>query len=43
LGIGKQAAGNPDWTFAANAGTYQAKRLRVLVGASNHIMKRKYW
>jgi sialate O-acetylesterase len=31
LGIGNQAAGNPDWTFAANAGSYQAKRLRVLV------------
>ena len=31
LGIGNQATGNPDWTFAGNAGTYQAKRLRVLV------------
>jgi sialate O-acetylesterase len=31
LGIGNQPAGNPDWTFAGNAGTYQAKRLRVLV------------
>ena len=31
LGIGNQATGNPDWTFAANAGSYQAKRLRVLV------------
>jgi sialate O-acetylesterase len=31
LGIGNQPANNPDWTFAGNAGTYQAKRLRVLV------------
>jgi sialate O-acetylesterase len=31
IGIGNQATGNPDWTFAANAGSYQAKRLRVLV------------
>jgi len=31
LGIGNQPENNPDWTFAANAGNYQAKRLRVLV------------
>jgi sialate O-acetylesterase len=31
LGIGNQPKGNPDWTFAANAGSYQTKRLRVLV------------
>jgi sialate O-acetylesterase len=31
LGIGNQPANNPDWTFAGNAGTYPAKRLRVLV------------
>jgi len=31
IGIGNQQTGNPDWTFAANAGSYQAKRLRVLV------------
>jgi len=31
LGIGNQPAGNPDWTFAGNAGSYAAKRLRVLV------------
>jgi len=31
LGIGNQATGNPDWTFAANAGNYPVKRLRVLV------------
>ena len=31
LGIGNQATGNPDWTFAGNAGSYQTKRLRVLV------------
>jgi sialate O-acetylesterase len=31
LGIGNQSGVNPDWTFAANAGTYQAARLRVLV------------
>ena len=31
VGIGNQPAGNPDWTFAANAGSYTVKRLRVLV------------
>ncbi len=31
IGIGNQPTKNPDWTFAGNAGTYQAKRLRVLV------------
>jgi sialate O-acetylesterase len=31
LGIGNQPKDNPDWTFAGNAGTYQSKRLRVLV------------
>lgn len=31
LGLGNQPSGNPDWTFAANAGSYTAKRLRVLV------------
>ena len=31
IGIGNQPKGSPDWTFAANAGSYQAKRLRVLV------------
>jgi sialate O-acetylesterase len=31
IGIGDQPQGNPDWTFAANAGSYAAKRLRVLV------------
>lgn len=31
LGIGNQPQANPDWTFAANAGSYAAKRLRVLV------------
>ncbi len=31
LGIGNQPTGNPDWTFANNAGSYQVKRLRVLV------------
>jgi sialate O-acetylesterase len=31
LGIGNQPSGNPDWTFAGNAGSYAAKRLRVLV------------
>jgi sialate O-acetylesterase len=31
LGLGNQPADNPDWTFAANAGNYPAKRLRVLV------------
>jgi sialate O-acetylesterase len=31
LGIGNQPTDNPDWTFAGNAGTYQTRRLRVLV------------
>lgn len=31
IGIGNQSKGNPDWTFAGNAGSYKAKRLRVLV------------
>jgi len=31
VGIGNQAKNNPDWTFAANAGGYQAMRLRVFV------------
>ncbi len=31
LGIGNQSKGNPDWTFAANAGSYKSARLRVLV------------
>jgi sialate O-acetylesterase len=31
LGIGNQPTGNPDWTFAGNAGSYQGGRLRVLV------------
>jgi sialate O-acetylesterase len=31
LGMGNQPAGNPDWTFAGNAGTYQSKRLRIYV------------
>jgi len=30
LGIGNQPQGNPDWTFAGNAGSYTAKRLRIL-------------
>ena len=31
VGIGNQSSGNPDWTFAANAGSYKLKRLRVMV------------
>jgi sialate O-acetylesterase len=31
LGIGNQPQGNPDWTFAGNAGGYKSKRLRILV------------
>ncbi len=31
IGIGNQPQGNPDWTFAKNAGSYRAMRLRVLV------------
>jgi len=39
LGIGNQPAGNPDWTFAANAGSYDVRALEVYVlpagGANN--------
>lgn len=31
VGIGNQSQGNPDWTFAGNAGGIQSMRLRVLV------------
>ncbi len=31
IGIGNRPTDNPDWTFAANAGSWQIKRLRVLV------------
>lgn len=31
IGIGNATTGNPDWTFAANAGHYKTKRLRILV------------
>ena len=31
LGLGNSSGKNPDWTFAANAASYQGKRLRVLV------------
>jgi sialate O-acetylesterase len=33
VGIGNQATGEPDWTFAANAGSYRSMRLKVLVRA----------
>ena len=31
VGIGNQTTGEPDWTFAANAGSYRSMRLKVLV------------
>ncbi len=31
LGIGNAPSGNADWTFAANAGNFKIKRLRILV------------
>lgn len=31
VGIGNASTGNPDWTFAGNAGGYKFKRLRVFV------------
>jgi hypothetical protein len=31
MGIGNSPTGNPDWTFAANAGSYVLKKLRVFV------------
>jgi sialate O-acetylesterase len=35
IGIGNAATGNPDWTFAGNAGKCQSKRLRILVHCPN--------
>ncbi len=29
VGIGNQPSGHPDWTFAANAGTYTVRKLKV--------------
>lgn len=31
LGIGNQPTGNPDWTFAQNAGSYVVKNMQILV------------
>lgn len=31
IGIGNQPSGEPDWTFAANAGSYRSMRLKVFV------------
>ena len=31
LGIGNAPTNSPDWTFAANAGNYVSKRLRIFV------------
>jgi hypothetical protein len=31
IGIGNSPAGNPDWTFVGNGGSYRTKRLRILV------------
>ncbi|HWY32252.1 MAG TPA: hypothetical protein VNX46_15935, partial [Candidatus Acidoferrum sp.] len=31
VGIGNQSTNNPDWTFAGNAGSYQAMHLKVFV------------
>jgi sialate O-acetylesterase len=31
VGIGNAPDGNQDWTFAANAGSYKSKRLRIFV------------
>ncbi len=40
LGIGNQASGSPDWTFAANAGTAYARRtLHVLVRPGTLVIK----
>lgn len=35
IGIGNQTSGEPDWTFAANAGSYRSMRLKVLVKTRN--------
>jgi sialate O-acetylesterase len=31
IGIGNQPKGNPDWTFAGNAGDYHVMHLKILV------------
>ena len=31
IGLGNQSTGNPDWTFANNAGIYSVRRLYILV------------
>ena len=31
VGLGNQPAGNSDWTFAGNAGSFSTRRLRVLI------------
>jgi sialate O-acetylesterase len=31
IGIGNQPSGNPDWTFAGNAGSFSVRRLRVFI------------
>lgn len=31
LGIGNASTGNPDWTFATNAGNFKSKRLRIFM------------
>jgi hypothetical protein len=31
IGIGNQGNGNPDWTFAGNAGSYKKKKIKILV------------
>ncbi|HVK22905.1 MAG TPA: RICIN domain-containing protein [Actinokineospora sp.] len=35
MGIGAQATGNPDWTFAANAGSYSTRTLTVFARPSS--------
>ena len=35
LGIGNQATGNPDWTFANNAAGFTVKNIQVLVQTNN--------
>ncbi|MFT5123954.1 MAG: hypothetical protein ACI9TH_001705 [Kiritimatiellia bacterium] len=40
LGIGNQPTGQPDWTFANNAATYQVKNLLVLVRTEGSLSDR---
>ena len=37
VGIGNRSSGEPDWTFAGNAGSYSYRRLRVFVSRAKRL------